>query len=530
MQGGFIMKSVVRGAGSVPAALAVLLAISGCGAVTGGGDAGLNLPAADSGPSGAALDGGTTMVAERWPACDPSAASQKISFVHVNDLHAAYVPEITGILPVSRLRGYYEKAKRENPYTLFTNGGDDHEKGSVIEQLSGGESTRELIMAMQFDVRVLGNHDFGWSADRLLEHTWDPYATVLSSNVKFTGYQALYSAREFQAIQVGCVKIGFFGMTPKPWNELDEEFAGDFYPQFESDHDYVSVAKRIVEAHRGEVNLMVMVSHLGFDTDKAISAAVPGIDVVLGGHSHTATWTADTTTPAIIVQSGSMGQWAGRLDLDYDLNAGKIAAGRWELSWNIQGVLPVSEAFQKKAGEITAPYFQTAYSTIGHVYKARDKREFAYIAAVRMKEILNADAVVIENSTIWQGLGAGGLSNQTLHDLFKVEREPAGTSGFNSFYSVEMEGSSLEIIKNCGNKGLTIVAPGTIDAGDRYVVLMQKRPALHPEKYFPAGVEYKSAAQGSEAWKLLSLCVARRTEHCLHFDEDQFLVNCEPPR
>jgi len=90
----------------------------------------------------------------RWPTCSANAAMQRLSFVHVSDIHARYNPEPNSETPVGRIRGYYEAVKRENTYTVFTNGGDDYEKGSVAEELSGGQSTREIVKALGFDVRT----------------------------------------------------------------------------------------------------------------------------------------------------------------------------------------------------------------------------------------------------------------------------------------------------------------------------------------------------------------------------------------
>ncbi|MFA6035184.1 MAG: metallophosphoesterase, partial [Myxococcota bacterium] len=148
----------------------------------------------------------------RWPACSSSASEQKISFVHINDLHSSYNPDADGSSPASRLRGFYEKVHRENPYALFTNGGDDHEKGAVAEQWSRGVSTMEVVHAMKFDVRVLGNHDFAWGVDEVLDHSADPWGTVLASNTKYTGKDGVFGAVEYAQTQEGCVKIGVFGM------------------------------------------------------------------------------------------------------------------------------------------------------------------------------------------------------------------------------------------------------------------------------------------------------------------------------
>ena len=70
---------------------------------------------------------------------------------------------------------------------MFTGGGDDYEKGSVAEQLSEGQATLEVMRAMKLDVRVLGNHDFAWSAEHTATYSRDPHAIVLSSNIEYIG-------------------------------------------------------------------------------------------------------------------------------------------------------------------------------------------------------------------------------------------------------------------------------------------------------------------------------------------------------
>lgn len=107
------------------------------------------------------------------PDCDPSAASQTIRFIHVADLHGhfGYREQF-----YSKIKQAHLSALDENAYTLFTNGGDDYEKGTVAEQLSGGYATLEATQALAFDYRVIGNHDFAWGPEQLLEYSRDDVA------------------------------------------------------------------------------------------------------------------------------------------------------------------------------------------------------------------------------------------------------------------------------------------------------------------------------------------------------------------
>ncbi|MBN1656572.1 MAG: hypothetical protein JXA30_22565 [Deltaproteobacteria bacterium] len=118
------------------------------------------------------------------PGCQTEKRFQTISVIHVSDLHAHYAPGDDGVSAYARLAGYVDTVRGQNPYTLFTDGGDDYEKGSIAEQLSNGYATMEVTHAMGFDVRVLGNHDFAWSVAHTAEFSRDPRAVVLSSNIE----------------------------------------------------------------------------------------------------------------------------------------------------------------------------------------------------------------------------------------------------------------------------------------------------------------------------------------------------------
>ncbi|MGO2012097.1 MAG: hypothetical protein ACTJH9_06640 [Pseudoalteromonas sp.] len=125
-----------------------------------------------------------TITTNIGPTCTANQSSQTLRFIHVADLHARFGFKEKYF---SHIKGYYNNAIAEQPYTVFTNGGDDYEKGTVAEQTSMGKATVEAIKAMEFDVRVIGNHDYAWGPEQLVEYANDDHAIVLASNTSYEG-------------------------------------------------------------------------------------------------------------------------------------------------------------------------------------------------------------------------------------------------------------------------------------------------------------------------------------------------------
>jgi hypothetical protein len=282
----------------------------------------------------------------------------------------------------------------------------------------------------------------------------------------------------------------------------------------------VAVARRIVEAHRKDVDLMVMVSHLGYGDDLVVTAAVPGIDVVLGGHSHSVIATPDTTTGSIVVQSGSMGDWAGRLDVTYDLAGRRISGHRWELSVNIKGNLPESKELQGAIKEVMSHRGGITNLALAQVSKPCGKEEIARVTAEAARVCIGADATLVDMRTIWSTWSEGGLTPQMMLDTYKVEREPAGTPGFNSFYSAKISGADLLALKEAATGDHLLIAPDAISPAKSYVLALQKRTALHPDRFLPSGVKIVTPVYEYEAYMLLELQAINRSNAGLFIDRD----------
>ena len=167
-----------------------------------------------------------------------SSAHQRITFVHVNDQHASFAPpQPAGCSPWARQRGLFEVTRAVNPYTLFTNGGDDHEKGTVAEHMTDSDSiVADAVRAMRFDARAVGNHDFCHSLDGVVGFTQDSDSTmVLCSNIAPAAATVRTGSRwgavRFGVRLVGQLRVGFFSLCSRPWDEMQMQPEGlNFYP------------------------------------------------------------------------------------------------------------------------------------------------------------------------------------------------------------------------------------------------------------------------------------------------------------
>ena len=456
-----------------------------------------------------------------WPACDLAATTQTVTFVHVNDAHGNFAPLKDGKSPAARARGYFDKVKRENPFSLFTNGGDDFEKGSVAELRSSGQATLEYIEAMDYDVRCIGNHDFAWSAESILDFTRAGSAKVVCSNVEYTGANPeKWGALAFTSIEVGCVTIGFFSLVSKPWNERNEQYTGDFFPSdFPARWDWTERAREIVTAHRAEVDLMVCISHLGNGGDEALAAAVDGIDVILGAHSHTVLMREEVVNNTIIIQCGSSLGWVGRLDLDFDLTTRALTTHRYRMTPNIPGTLPENPRVAQAMTEMLERHAPDAHTTIARCTTPLTAADIADLTSRAAIEVAGVDAAMTDTTTVWSTWGAEGITEQDLADTYKVERQPAGTPGFNGFYTAEVTGESLELIRQSANDRWRFAGPATIDPNATYRIAVQKILVFNADVYLLPGVVFGGQSFFLEAWELLERFGRLRTAAGLPFNE-----------
>ena len=242
----------------------------------------------------------------------------------------------------------------QSPIFLFE-GGDIMlgKKGS----LQNGHAEYGSLAALGFDAGVLGNHDFDGGVSVLAKLGPELKFPVLASNITFKDAVIDSFYPKMKIIKKGDVSVGVFGLVTPGLKALISDPDG-----FDIERDIVKKAGECVRELRAQgVDAVVALNHIGLDLDKKLAAAVPGIDVIVGGHSHDAVKEPlfiknPQGSRTLIGQAGLNGSYAGRFDVTVD--DGALVAEK--SSWKLMTVQPgttaekESEALGLAAREILA--------------------------------------------------------------------------------------------------------------------------------------------------------------------------------
>ncbi|WP_024607290.1 metallophosphoesterase, partial [Pseudoalteromonas sp. TAB23] len=459
------------------------------------------------------------------PTCDANATEQSVRFVHVADLHARFGYEEQYF---SRIKAYYNQVASQTPHTLFTNGGDDYEKGTVAEQLSQGTATEEAIKAMQFDLRVVGNHDYAWGPEKLLSYSQDENAIVLASNTRYEAEQLQdFAGVGFAKVQVGCITLGVFGMTSVPWNELDEPIQDDpipdFIKQFKMSWQWQQIAQSIVNQYSGDVDYMIMLSHLGVGLDTDMATNVPGIDLVLGGHTHGGESYTTLDNGAIVLQPDFYAKGITDLTLNFNL-ADKSSPVVDYKTIETDTIVERDETTKLAIDEIMGRYAPDAETEIAISENYPTDAQLAEITALAAKHSSTISAALLNPELVQKRWTPGTLTQEDFHKAFYVERQPSNTPGFNSIYKVTVSGSDLTTMF-ASQPDWFLLKPEDIQPTNNYEVALFKGAALNPDLFFNS-VTFSNVEPITEAWWLLDKYARARTSQCLHLDTDTELYSC----
>jgi len=237
-----------------------------------------------------------------------AAQSTTLTLLTINDVY-----EIT---PVQGQGGLAElmtllRAERATATHHLTTVNGDFLSPSLMSSLFKGAQMVALFNALGIDVVVFGNHEFDLGPEVTRQRMAEARFAWLGTNVLGPDGQPFGGALATLTRQVGGLTIGFFGvLTPDTVRLSSPGPTVTFAP-------VIPAAQAAVAALRqAGADVIIALTHLTLDEDRALARQVPGISVILGGHEHEPiTWYEAGT---LIHKSGQNAHYLGRIDLAID--------------------------------------------------------------------------------------------------------------------------------------------------------------------------------------------------------------------
>lgn len=260
--------------------------------------------------------------------------TKKITILHSNDLHGDFLAEkvddkIVG--GVSMLSGYINKVRAKNRNTVYCIAGDMF-RGSVIDSEYLGMSTVEIMNMLSPDVVAVGNHEVDYGIAHLLFIEKCASFPIINANMKLSVNGArLFSPCEI--IERDGLRVLFIGIITE--DVLAQTRKDGLIGSVIRLSDAVTEIGKVCNAYNAsDIDLTVLLTHIGYAEDKKLAAQLDpawGVDVIIGGHSHTYVTEPEKINDILIVQAGMGTDQIGRFDIEVDCEENRISDYQWQL-------------------------------------------------------------------------------------------------------------------------------------------------------------------------------------------------------
>lgn len=256
--------------------------------------------------------------------------ADKLVIVATNDTHSQIDPDDKDNGGILRRKVLVDSIRRANDNVLLVDAGDAVQ-GTLYFNIYKGEVEHKMMNFLDYDIAILGNHDFDNGVDTLAKYLRTDSATWLTTNYDLSQSALNGMFKPYTVRQFGDKKVGFIGINLRPEGMIDE---GNY-----DGVEYLDPLKAANSTawhlkHNEGVDYVVAVTHIGYrpkdefgDVDLAVSSE--DIDLIIGGHSHD---TINPTTPqklnyrlvnaagdtVVVTQSAKAGRLVAEITLDLD--------------------------------------------------------------------------------------------------------------------------------------------------------------------------------------------------------------------
>ena len=364
---------------------------------------------------------------------------QIITVLHTNDIHGSYKPfyafkgnataqtgdsvdnymtfpkngEIGGFARIaSAIKSI--RSKKDSTSVLLLDGGDTF-SDDLLSNITKGEVVISLMNELDYDMMVLGNHDFDYGLERTKElarlaNFPMRAANVIDSTTNEPIFNEAYKIIEKNNVRIGVLPIAYrnTNLTGNPKNMEGIRF-----------EQGLSTIKKYLPELRAKSDIIIVLSHEGMSVDKIIAEEIDGIDLIVGAHSHDLIQPPYKSNGTFVVQAMSDAAVLAETELiienkrlkDINTNYHFLYADEWEEDEKILKSIQDYRFEHKKELE---EYVAMAKTPIGRQYK--EESPFDKLVTSILMDEMSSDVAFMP------GVGYGITLQNKIHkeDVFKL--------------------------------------------------------------------------------------------------------------
>jgi 5'-nucleotidase / UDP-sugar diphosphatase len=369
------------------------------------------------------------------PGMTPSSAVRELTVLYSNDEHGWMEGRGPGT-GAANLIGLWREREgyaEDGPFLLLSGG--DHWTGPAISTWFEGEGMVEVMNEMGYDATAIGNHEFDFGLDNLIERIDQANFPYLAANIQWRENESLpveLGILDYSIVEVNDISIGIIGLstvdtpdTTNPINVADLAFL-----------DYEPVLRETVaKLGESDTDLIFVVAHVCMAALRPLAAAVSDLNISLMGGGHCNELVAERVGETILLETNGHLRSYGRAHFEYDLVTETLLTSSFSAEQNEAGESDSSVA-QIVAGwrAETEAQLSSVLGFLASEYLANDDRLQRAVAQSWLAIDSAADIAINNRLALRAPLPRGEVTLADVVGLLPFE---------NTIYAVQLSGAEI---------------------------------------------------------------------------------------
>jgi 5'-nucleotidase len=335
---------------------------------------------------------------------------RKVVIIHTNDIHSHFeqMPQIATVIEAL-------KSKHGKEHVITVDCGDHMDRMRMETEGTYGKANVGIMNQSGYDIITLGNNEgLTLSIDELADAYSDHAEFIVLCSNLFDARTEKHPTwlKPYYIIEKDGIRVGFIAVTA---------YFIDFYKLLGWDiREPLEVTAYWARFLSDQVDILIVLSHLGFNHDQRLAQEIHEIDLILGGHTHHLLEEPLLVENTYLCATGKFGQYVGEVELIYDSSQGRlhkvngscIEVKDYPKSAPIQQLI---QGYREKSsielGQVVAKLEQPMAIDL------HEESDLGNLLAAGIRKWVNADIGIVNAGQILQCLKEGQITKEHLLDL-----------------------------------------------------------------------------------------------------------------